>query len=60
MRTAIFLLVALLSACTPNEAAPPPKLFKEQRNVLEQAKTIEAIQQEHAAEQREAIEQQAQ
>lgn len=51
----------LLTACSPhNEQPPAPKLFEQQRDALDQAKTVEAIQQQQAAEQRKTIEQQSQ
>lgn len=50
----------LLGACSPSVNTPPPKILEEQRAVLDQAKTIEATQQQQAEEQRKAIEQQTQ
>ena len=52
--------ILLLGACSPSETTPPAKLFKEQRDALDQAKAIEAAQQQQAEEQRKAIEQQTQ
>jgi len=59
-RTAIILSALLLSACGQKEETPPPKLFEDQRNVLDKAKDVNALQQEEAEKQRKAIEQQAQ
>jgi hypothetical protein len=54
------LCVLLLSACSPNNNdTPAPKLFKDQRDVLDKAKTVDGTQQQQDAEQRKAIEQQA-
>ncbi len=51
----------LLSACSPNNNdTPAPKLFKDQRDVLDKARTVDGTQQKQDAEQRKAIEQQAQ
>lgn len=52
--------ILLLNACSPSETTPPPKLFKEQRAVLDQAKAVDAAQQQLAEEQRKLIEQQTQ
>jgi uncharacterized membrane protein YgcG len=56
---ALFTLL-LLNACSPSETTPPPKLFKEQRDVLDKAKAVDAAQQQQAEEQRKLIEQQTQ
>lgn len=56
---ALFTLL-LFNACSPSETTPPAKLFKEQRETLDQAKAIEAAQQLQAEEQRKVIEQQTQ
>jgi uncharacterized membrane protein YgcG len=51
----------LLTACSPNgNTTPTPKLFKEQRQTLDQAKAIDPAQQQQSEEQRKAIEQQTQ
>jgi hypothetical protein len=61
-RTAPLCLFLLLAACSPNkdEKTPPPKLFEEQRNVLEQAKSVNTEQQKQDEVQRQAIEKQTQ
>lgn len=50
----------LLGACGKNEEQPAPKLFKEQRDVLDKAKAVDGTQQQQDAAQKKAIEQQAQ
>jgi hypothetical protein len=51
----------LLSACSRNDSPPPtPKIFIEQRDALDKAKEVGAMQQEAAEQQRKAIEQQTQ
>ncbi|OHC83504.1 MAG: hypothetical protein A3J99_06205 [Sideroxydans sp. RIFOXYD2_FULL_59_7] len=58
---AVLSLLLALTACSRDEPPPPaPKLFAEQRNALEQAKGVGALQQEAAEQQREAMEQQTQ
>ena len=53
--------ILLLSACSPNDnEPPPPALFKEQRDALDNAKALDAEQQKQNEEQRKAIEQQTQ
>ncbi len=61
-RTAALYAMLLLSACSPSnkENAPPPKLFKEQRDALDKAKAVDAMQQEQAEKQRKEMEQQTQ
>ena len=61
-RTFILLCsILLLGACGPGgNDAPPPKLFQDQRNALDKAKSVGATQQEQTEEQRKAIEKQAQ
>lgn len=61
-RIAAILSAALvLGACNRDEPPPPvPKLFAEQRDALEQAKGVNAIQMEAAEQQRRALEQQTQ
>jgi hypothetical protein len=55
----ILSLILALSACSRDEAPPPaPKLFAEQRNALDQAKGVGALQQEAAEQQRKAMEEQ--
>jgi uncharacterized membrane protein YgcG len=58
--TFILFSLLLLGACSPSETTPPPKLFKEQRDVLDKAKAVDAAQQQQAEEQRKLIEQQTQ
>jgi hypothetical protein len=50
----------LLGACSPNnsEKAPPPKLFAEQRDALDKAKTVNPEQQKHDEEQQKAVDEQ--
>lgn len=50
--------LVLLSAC--DNQPPAPKLFEEQREALDQAKSVEETQQQQAEEQRKAMEQQTQ
>lgn len=59
-RTATLCALLLLSACSPNnsENTPPPKLFAEQREALDKAKTVDPEQQKHDAEQRKTIDEQ--
>jgi uncharacterized membrane protein YgcG len=53
--------VLLLSACSPSDnQTPAPKLFKEQRDVLDKAKAVDPAQQQQGESQRKAIEQQTQ
>ncbi len=59
-RIALILSVFLLNACGQKEDTPPPKLFEDQRQVLDKAKEVAAQQQEAAEKQRKAMEQQAQ
>lgn len=56
---ALFTLL-LLNACSPSETTPPPKLFKEQRAALGQAKAVDPALQQQSEEQRKTIEQQTQ
>lgn len=61
LRTTILLALLSLGACGPNnDATPPPKLFKEQRDVLDKSKAVDASQQQQNEEQRKALEQQTQ
>jgi len=61
--TALFTLL-LLGACSPDKkeevTTPPAKLFEEQRNALDQAKTVNGTQQESEEAQRKEIEKQTQ
>ena len=52
--------ILLLGACGKTENQPPPKLFKDQIDVLDKAKTVDPAQQKQDQEQRKAIEQQTQ
>ncbi|MBU1215200.1 MAG: hypothetical protein KKA63_08180 [Gammaproteobacteria bacterium] len=63
MRThiAVILGFTLLCACSRNDTPPPaPKLFEEQRNALDKAKDVGAMQLDAAEQQRKAMEQQTQ
>lgn len=55
-----FLLCAclLLGACGQSDNPPAPKLFKDQRDVLDKAKIVDPAMQKQDDEQRKAIEQQ--
>ena len=58
-RTAAFLCtLLLLCACGQSDNQPAPKLFKDQRDVLDKAKTVDPAVQKQDDEQRKAIEQQ--
>lgn len=59
-RTATLCALLLLGACSPsnNENTPPPKLFAEQRDALDKAKTISPEQQKHDEAQRKAVDEQ--
>lgn len=61
-RTATFLCaLLLLTACSPNDnETPAPKLFKDQRDALDKARTVDSAQQKENEEQRKLIEQQTQ
>ena len=48
----------LLGACGKTDTQPAPKLFKDQIDVLDKAKTVDPAQQKQDEEQRKAIEQQ--
>ncbi|MDD5057734.1 MAG: hypothetical protein PHQ60_07660 [Sideroxydans sp.] len=53
--------ILLLGACSPSDdKAPPPKLFADQREALDQAKTIAAEQQKALEQQQKEIEKQTQ
>jgi hypothetical protein len=58
--TLALLTLLLLNACSPSETTPPPKLFKEQRDVLDKAKAVDTALQQQSEEQRKLIEQQTQ
>jgi hypothetical protein len=58
---AILSALLLLNACGPSDnEAPPPKLFEDQRNALDKAKDVDAMQQEAAEKQRKELEKQTQ
>jgi hypothetical protein len=61
-RATIFLCsILLLSACGPGaNDAPPPKLFQDQRDVLDKAKAVDGTLQKKDEEQKKEIEKQAQ
>lgn len=60
-RTATLLCsLLLLSACGKSDDQPAPKLFQDQREVLDKAKAVDPALQKQDEEQRKAIEQQAQ
>lgn len=50
----------LLSACGQSDNQPAPKLFKEQRDVLDKAKMVDPMVQKQDEEQRKVMEQQSQ
>jgi hypothetical protein len=58
--TLSFCALLLLGACGKSDNQPPPKLFKDQIEVLDKAKAVEPALQKQTEEQRKAIEQQAQ
>lgn len=59
-RIPAILFIFLLNACGQKEDAPPPKLFEDQRNALDKAKDVNAMQLEEAEKKRKEIEQQSQ
>lgn len=61
-RSAALCVFLLLGACSPNkdEKAPQQKLFEEQRNALDTAKTVNPGQQQRDEEQRKEIDKQTQ
>lgn len=59
--TGMLLTLSLISACSPNDSAPPKqKLFEQERNVLDKSKSVDALQQQQTDEQKQAIDKQAQ
>jgi uncharacterized lipoprotein len=60
VRLTAFLALLLLSACSPSNSdkTPPPKLFAEQREALDKAKTVAPEQQKHDEEQQKAVDEQ--
>ncbi len=53
-------LLLLLIACSPHDTPPPaPKLFNDQREMLDKAKAVDGIVQQQDAAQRKAVEKQA-
>jgi major membrane immunogen (membrane-anchored lipoprotein) len=58
--TTLLCAILLLGACGKSDNQPPPKLFKDQIEVLDKAKTVDPALQKQTEEQRKAIEQQAQ
>ena len=60
-RTATLLCaILLLGACGQSDNQSPPKLFKDQLDTLDKAKTVEGTLQKQNEEQRKKIEQQTQ
>ena len=60
-RTTTFIcIILLLGACSQSENQPAPKLFKDQRDVLDKAKTVDPALQNQDEEQRKSIEKQTQ
>jgi outer membrane lipoprotein-sorting protein len=57
---ALLCTILLLAACGQSDSQPAPKLFKDQRDVLDKAKTVDATLQKQAEEQRKTTEQQTQ
>jgi len=54
---ALLCAILLLSACGPGgKDAPPPKLFQDQRDVLDKAKAVDSALQKQDEEQRKEIE----
>jgi major membrane immunogen (membrane-anchored lipoprotein) len=58
LTTALLCALLLLGACGKSDNPPVPKLFKDQRDVLDKAKTVDPAMQKQDEEQRKAIEQQ--
>lgn len=60
-RATALCVLLLLIACSPNDSTTPaPKLFKEQRDVLDKAKAVDGVVQQQGEEQRKAAEKQSQ
>jgi uncharacterized membrane protein YgcG len=59
-RTVTFLCTILLLSACGQDNQPAPQLFKDQRDVLDKAKTIDAAQQKQDEEQRKVVEKQTQ
>lgn len=57
---ALLCTILLLTACGQSDNQPTPKLFKDQRDALDKAKTVDATLQKQAEEQRKTTEQQTQ
>jgi len=59
-RTLTLCALLLISACSPSnsEKSPPPKLFADQRDALDKAKTVGATEQKHSEEQQKAVDEQ--
>ena len=59
-RTLTLCALLLLGACNPSnsEKTPPPKLFAEQREALDKAKTVAPAEQKHYEEQQKAVDEQ--
>lgn len=55
------LSLSLLGACSPSDNTPPkPKLFEQERNVLDKSKAVDAVQQQQTEAQKQAVEKQTQ
>jgi len=58
-RTTALCLFLLLTACSPHDSnTPAPKLFKEQRDILDKAKAVDGVVRQQGEEQRKAAEKQ--
>lgn len=57
---AILSTLLVLTACGQSSDQPPPKLFEDQRAVLDKAKAVDAEMQAQAEKQKKALEQQSQ
>ena len=59
-RTFTLFTLLLISACSPSdsEKTPPPRLFAEQRDALDKAKTVAPAEQKHNEEQQKAVDEQ--
>lgn len=59
--TGALLTLSLLSACSPHDNTPPkPKLFEQERSVLDKSKAVDTLQQQQTDAQKQAIDKQAQ